>query len=156
MSRFYFSHDEEEAYKEGRRDEEHHRHNWEYDSWSHDNRDRAYFEGIEDEKRAERIREEEREMEEEQMRREEERRERREQEMQEEQMRQWEEEQLQMQLDEEQTQLEQYILDNQYCTEQRELFFQQEKEMNVHFEFIYEIDMMFEEIKDVAIAIMEA
>ena len=144
MSR-YFSYEEDEAYKEGRRDEQNGRHNWEYDSWSSDRRDRAYFDGIEDEKRAERIREEERQMEEEQIRREEERRayERRR-----------EEEQMEYEYIERLE--EEYRLEKEYAEQQKELFFQQEKEMQAHFEYLYDIDMMLEDVKDVMFAIMEA
>jgi hypothetical protein len=63
MARTFFTWEENEAYKEGRRDEERHRRNYEYDEYSDRDRDQAYFQGRRDEQREERVREEEREYE---------------------------------------------------------------------------------------------
>lgn len=64
MGRHYFSYQEDEAYREGRRDEEYGRRNYDHDRYSSDPVDQAYWEGRRDEERdEERRREEEREME---------------------------------------------------------------------------------------------
>jgi hypothetical protein len=76
MSRHYFSYDEDEAYKEGKRDESHRRSDFTHNSFAFDGADRAYFDGREDQKREERE-EERREEERQEERREEERQERR-------------------------------------------------------------------------------
>jgi hypothetical protein len=78
MRRSYFSWEEDEAYKQGKKDESNHRGDYVHDKFAYDGEDRAYWDGREDEKRAERIREEERQMEEEQLRQEEERQQRQE------------------------------------------------------------------------------
>ena len=64
MHRSYFSYEESEAYKEGRRDEERHRHNFQHDRYSDEPADQAYFQGRKDEEKEERARQEEREREE--------------------------------------------------------------------------------------------
>lgn len=51
MSKHYFSYQDEEAYKEGRQDQQHHRPNYERNRYSES--DRAYFEGRDDERRME-------------------------------------------------------------------------------------------------------
>lgn len=56
MNRTYFSYEEDEAYREGRSDKQHHRHNYERSRFSNDESDRAYFHGIDDESRAEKQR----------------------------------------------------------------------------------------------------
>jgi hypothetical protein len=61
MYRRYYTHEEREAYKEGRRDESYDRYNYDYDRYSDNAEDRAYWQGREDEKREERMRWEERE-----------------------------------------------------------------------------------------------
>lgn len=76
MSRTYFSHKEDEAYRKGKHDQHHHKHNYEYDKYSGKNEDIAYFHGRDDETRDERRREEERMLEEEHERQERERQER--------------------------------------------------------------------------------
>lgn len=64
MGRHYFSHQEDEAYRDGRRDEEYGRRNYDHDRYSSNPVDQAYWEGRRDEERdEERRREEEREME---------------------------------------------------------------------------------------------
>jgi len=64
MSRSYFTYEENEAYREGRRDEERHRHNFGHDRHSDDAADQAYFQGRKDEEKEERAREEDREQQE--------------------------------------------------------------------------------------------
>lgn len=62
MGRYFFTFEEQEAYKDGRRDAEYHRRNYDYDEYSWDDRDRAYFLGrkdYENEERERREREEE-------------------------------------------------------------------------------------------------
>lgn len=81
MSKHYFTWEENEAYKEGKRDEERHRHNYDYDRYSNNDVDRAYFDGRKEQHQEELRREEEQE----ELRMEEERQERlREERMQEE------------------------------------------------------------------------
>lgn len=63
MGRYFYTHEENEAYREGRIDEERHRHNYERDRYSNDPADEAYFLGRKDVEREERIREEEEEYE---------------------------------------------------------------------------------------------
>jgi hypothetical protein len=59
MSRSYFSWEESEAYKEGRNDEERHRTNYNYEKYSDEPKDRAYFDGRKDQEREDERREEE-------------------------------------------------------------------------------------------------
>jgi len=66
--RSYFSIEEEEDYREGQRDGQHHRHNYERNRYSEE--DKAYFQGVDDEAREEKRKEEERMIEEEQERQE--------------------------------------------------------------------------------------
>ena len=73
IMRHYFSYEEDEAYKEGKRDEERNRTDYYHDKYAYDGEDRAYWDGRKDEQEAERRREEERE-DEERREREEERR----------------------------------------------------------------------------------
>jgi len=72
MSRHYFSYEEEQAYKEGRHDEERHRRDYSHDRYAFDGEDRAYWDGRKDEEHDEhehREREEQERMEEERMER---------------------------------------------------------------------------------------
>lgn len=63
MYRHYYSREEEDAYKEGLRDEEHNRRNYEHDKYSDDPVDQAYWNGRRDQQREEeRKQEEEREL----------------------------------------------------------------------------------------------
>lgn len=64
MRRSYFSWEEDEAYKQGKQDESRHRSDFEHDKYAYDGKDRAYWDGREDEKKVERQREEERQEEE--------------------------------------------------------------------------------------------
>jgi len=61
--RHYWSYKEEQCYKDGRRDAEWHRTNYEHERYSECPCDKAYFEGKEDAERQMRYREEEQEME---------------------------------------------------------------------------------------------
>jgi hypothetical protein len=96
--RHYFSHEAEEAYEQGKTDGRHyHEDSYEFNRYSYQEKDKAYYEGIEDakyERRQEERREEERQEEEMQQRRD------YEQQM----MRQQEEEYYQQQQQEEQMQ----------------------------------------------------
>lgn len=65
MGRHFFSHEENEAYREGRNDRHNHRHNYERDRHSDDETDIAYFMGMTDEIEEEKRKEEERMLEEE-------------------------------------------------------------------------------------------
>ena len=73
MSRHYYTWEENEAYKEGRKDEERHRRSFDHDKYSDNPDDLAYFQGRRDEETRQRIEEEERMMREEQERLEQER-----------------------------------------------------------------------------------
>jgi hypothetical protein len=68
MYRSYYSWEEDEANKQGHDDERRHRSDYEHDKYAYDGIDRAYWDGRDDEARAERQREEERMREEEQER----------------------------------------------------------------------------------------
>jgi hypothetical protein len=68
MSRHYISHEEDEAYREGKHDERRHSRTYKYDKYSEEPNDVAYFHGREDEAHNERRREEEKQLEEEQER----------------------------------------------------------------------------------------
>lgn len=61
--RNYWSYEEEQCYREGVRDGEHHTHNYEHERYSECPCDKAYFDGVEDGRRQEERREEEREQE---------------------------------------------------------------------------------------------
>lgn len=50
MSRNYFSWEEEEAYKQGKRDEEYRHTDFDHDRFAYDGVDRAYYDGRKDEK----------------------------------------------------------------------------------------------------------
>lgn len=84
MSRHYFSYEEDEAYREGKRDESHRSSDFGHNSFAFDGADRAYFDGREDQKREEQRAEERREEERMEERHEELRQERREYERQQE------------------------------------------------------------------------
>ena len=45
MKKFYFSQEENKAYDEGRKDERHHRHDYNHDKYATDGADRAYWDG---------------------------------------------------------------------------------------------------------------
>jgi len=77
MSRHYISYEEDEAYREGKRDESHRRSDFTHNSFAFDGADRAYFDGREDQRHEEREEERRREEREEE-RQEEARQERRE------------------------------------------------------------------------------
>ena len=63
MSRYYETDEELEANKEGHRDVQHNRRNYEHDRYSDEPEDIAYWQGRHDEERKQRIEEEERQME---------------------------------------------------------------------------------------------
>ena len=54
MKRYFYTHEESEAYREGRIDESSHRHNFERDRYSNKPEDEAYFLGRNDAEQAER------------------------------------------------------------------------------------------------------
>lgn len=70
MGRRFYSSEETSAYREGRNDRQHHKRNIEYDKFSDNDVDKAYFLGRKDEEDDERMREEERMLEEEEERQE--------------------------------------------------------------------------------------
>jgi hypothetical protein len=51
MRSSFFTYEEDEAYREGRRDESYHRNNYDYDKYSDSDIDSAYYKGREDERR---------------------------------------------------------------------------------------------------------
>lgn len=91
MYRSYYSWEEQEANKQGHQDESKHCLDYEHDKYAYDGVDRTYWDGREDEKKAERQREEQRQEEEEQERQERDREEQRQEHMRREEERQREE-----------------------------------------------------------------
>ena len=69
MGRYYFSHEETEAYRKGEKDERQRRTNYDFNEYAGGKINEAYFEGRRDERRAEERRREERQQEEAEMER---------------------------------------------------------------------------------------
>lgn len=65
MTRYFWTYEEREAYNKGRRDEDYHRKDFDYDKYRERETDKAYFQGHEDRKREIRERREEERREEE-------------------------------------------------------------------------------------------
>jgi hypothetical protein len=65
MARYHWNFEARDEYDKGREDERFSRHDWEHDKYSHNDRDRAYFDGREDYRREEKERQEEQHREEE-------------------------------------------------------------------------------------------